>query len=46
MNLTCKLFGHVIADIDSKNFTATCGRCKTKLNVSYDMSNGQTIEVK
>ena len=46
MNLTCKLFGHVITDIDTNSFSATCGRCGAKLKVSYDMSNGQTIEVK
>ena len=42
----CRVFGHVPTYIEPSKMEATCGRCGSKLNVSYDMSNGETIVLK
>lgn len=42
----CKLFGHVVTDIDYDKRTARCTWCDAKLEVSYDMYVGKTIITK
>ena len=41
--IICKLLGHKPIDVDTQKLTAACGRCGVKLDVSYDMANGQTL---
>lgn len=39
----CWLFGHMPVRVDTVKMTAWCGRCGEKLDVSYDMYDGQTV---
>jgi hypothetical protein len=42
----CRVFGHIPTHLKTDKMQAICGRCGAKLNVSYDMSNGETIVLK
>jgi len=42
----CTILGHNPIKIDTENFEATCSECGVKLEVSYDMSYGDTIVIK
>lgn len=40
----CKIFGHIPTDdLNVRERTARCRRCKKKLRVSYDMAYGNTV---
>ncbi len=41
----CILLGHIPININRKEFTAICYRCGKKLEVSYDMTYGETVVI-
>jgi len=43
MKLLCKIFGHIPFRVNIRCMTAYCYRCGVKLDVSYDMTYGDTI---
>jgi hypothetical protein len=46
LNLICKVLGHQPTCVDRKKLTASCSRCGTGLEVTYDMCYGETVVVR
>ena len=42
--MVCEVFGHRIINIDTFAREARCKRCGAKINISYDMTTGDTIQ--